>query len=64
MVRVRSAAFLFCHCLITVLVVVMFDRNLYNRIFEFTNKHTGYGLELPGQEGFTIIQYNKEDEYQ
>lgn len=38
--------------------------NLYNRIFEFTNKHTGYGLELPGQEGFTIIQYNKEDEYQ
>lgn len=40
------------------------SRNLYNRIFEFTNKHTGYGMELPGQEGFTIIQYNKEDEYQ
>lgn len=45
-------------------VASVYDRDLYNRIFEFTNKHTDYGLELPGQEGFTIIQYNPDDEYQ
>jgi hypothetical protein len=37
---------------------------LYNRIFSFANTHTDYHLELPGQEGFTIIQYNQDDEYQ
>jgi len=26
--------------------------------------HTHYDMDLPGQEGFTIIQYNKDDEYQ
>lgn len=38
--------------------------SLYNRIFDFTNMHTDYDLDLAGQEGFTIIQYNKDDEYQ
>lgn len=43
--------------------VLFFLRSLYQRIFQFTNLHTGYAMELPGQEGFTIIQYNSGDEY-
>jgi hypothetical protein len=37
--------------------------NLYERVFEFTNKQTKYNLAYPGQEGFTIIQYNVDDQY-
>jgi len=37
--------------------------SLYNRVFSFTNTVTNYNLDLPGQEGFTIIQYNSDDEY-
>ena len=38
-------------------------RPLYHRILEVTNKHAGFDLEAEGQEDFTIIQYNKDDEY-
>ena len=37
--------------------------SLYARIFAATNYHTGYTLQPPGQEGFTIIQYNPSDQY-
>jgi hypothetical protein len=36
---------------------------LYNRIMQFQNQHGKMNLSLPGQEGFTIIQYNPSDEY-
>ena len=36
---------------------------LYNRILDVTNQKTDMGLTPPGQEGFTIIQYDKGDEY-
>jgi len=38
-------------------------RPLYQRVLELTNHHTGMNLKPPGQEDFTIIQYNKEDQY-
>mmetsp|Transcript_18122 Transcript_18122/g.18873 ORF Transcript_18122/g.18873 Transcript_18122/m.18873 type:complete len:432 (+) Transcript_18122:44-1339(+) len=37
--------------------------NLYNRVFAHINTQTRYNLKTPGQEGFTIIQYNVDDEY-
>jgi hypothetical protein len=37
--------------------------SLYKRIFAATNQHTGYTLDYGGQEGFTIIQYNPDDQY-
>lgn len=38
--------------------------DLYSRVFNFTNKYNPtYNLELDGQEGFTIIQYNPNDQY-
>eukprot|EP00604_Paraphysomonas_vestita_P004280 CAMPEP_0174825382 /NCGR_PEP_ID=MMETSP1107-20130205/42696_1 /TAXON_ID=36770 /ORGANISM="Paraphysomonas vestita, Strain GFlagA" /LENGTH=236 /DNA_ID=CAMNT_0016056921 /DNA_START=714 /DNA_END=1427 /DNA_ORIENTATION=- len=37
--------------------------NLYHRILNFTNSHTNYNLKPEGQEFFTVIQYNKSDEY-
>ncbi len=37
--------------------------NLYNRLIEFANLKTGYGLEMAGQESLTVIQYNVGDEY-
>lgn len=36
---------------------------LQQRILALTNKHAGYDLDVAGQEGFTIIQYNPSDEY-
>ncbi|CAE7566213.1 P4ha1 [Symbiodinium microadriaticum] len=36
---------------------------LYERVFEFTKKKANYNLDYPGQEGFTIIQYNVDDQY-
>lgn len=36
---------------------------LFNRILGLTNNHAGYHLEPPGQEDFTIIQYNPDDQY-
>lgn len=36
---------------------------LQQRILALTNQHAGYNLDVPGQEGFTIIQYNPSDEY-
>lgn len=36
---------------------------LYDRVFALANHHAGYNLEWPGQEGFTIIQYNPSDQY-
>lgn len=38
-------------------------RPLFKRVLELTNQHTGYSLEPPGQEDFTIIQYNPSDQY-
>jgi hypothetical protein len=38
-------------------------RPLFQRVLELTNYHAGYDLKAPGQEEFTIIQYNKEDQY-
>lgn len=37
--------------------------DLKYRILQVTNKVTGYTLQGDGQEDFTIIQYNKDDEY-
>lgn len=37
--------------------------NLYQRTYSITNKIAKMDLPLDGQEEFTIIQYNKEDEY-
>ena len=37
--------------------------NLYQRTYAITNKIAKMNLPLEGQEEFTIIQYNKEDEY-
>lgn len=36
---------------------------LADRILKLTNAHTGYNLTHPGQEGFTIIQYDPTDQY-
>jgi len=36
---------------------------LFQRVLKMANDHAGYDLKPPGQEGFTIIQYNKEDQY-
>jgi hypothetical protein len=40
-----------------------FFRPLFQRVLEMTNQHTGFNLEPPGQEDFTIIQYNPADQY-
>jgi hypothetical protein len=37
--------------------------DLYSRVLEMTNKHAGYELKPDGQEYFTTIQYNKDDQY-
>jgi len=36
---------------------------LYNRVINVTNRHAGLNIDPPGQEPFTIIQYNKDDQY-
>ena len=36
---------------------------LFQRVLDITNQKTGYKLQYPGQESFTIIQYNKADQY-
>lgn len=36
---------------------------LYNKIFAITNSHAGFELTPDGQEEFTIIQYNVDDQY-
>ena len=38
-------------------------RPLYNRVVEMVNYHAGMKIPVEGQEYFTIIQYNKDDEY-
>eukprot|EP00597_Dinobryon_sp_UTEXLB2267_P001210 CAMPEP_0170073820 /NCGR_PEP_ID=MMETSP0019_2-20121128/11196_1 /TAXON_ID=98059 /ORGANISM="Dinobryon sp., Strain UTEXLB2267" /LENGTH=398 /DNA_ID=CAMNT_0010283649 /DNA_START=109 /DNA_END=1305 /DNA_ORIENTATION=- len=37
--------------------------NLFQRVLGVTNYHAGFDLKPPGQEDFTIIQYNVEDQY-
>jgi hypothetical protein len=39
------------------------DRDLQQRILDVTNHFTGFNLSYEGQEGFTIIQYNPDDQY-
>lgn len=39
----------------------LFDLN--SKVLEMTNRHAGYKLKLDGQEHFTTIQYNKDDQY-
>jgi len=36
---------------------------LYQRVLALTNHHAKMNLHVDGQEAFTIIQYNKDDEY-
>jgi hypothetical protein len=36
---------------------------LHRRVLQLTNTVTGYALEPDGQEGFTVIQYNVDDQY-
>ena len=36
---------------------------LKSKVLSITNEHSGYKLQGDGQEDFTIIQYNKADEY-
>lgn len=38
-------------------------RPLYARALHMVNSHAEYALEPPGQESFTIIQYNPADQY-
>ena len=38
-------------------------RGLFQRVLGLTNYHAGMNLQPPGQEDFTIIQYNVEDQY-
>ena len=45
------------------LMDIFFYRQLYQRAIDFANLNAGLNVELPGQEGFTIIQYNPADEY-
>lgn len=42
---------------------MLVNRGLFQRVLEITNHHTGMTLEPPGQEDFTIIQYNPDDQY-
>jgi hypothetical protein len=37
--------------------------DLHNRVLSVTNHHANYNLKSPGQEDFTIIQYNPSDQY-
>jgi hypothetical protein len=36
---------------------------LYSRVFKMLNAYAGFNLQPPGQEEFTIIQYNPSDQY-
>lgn len=36
---------------------------LYARVFKMLNQYVGFNLAPPGQEEFTIIQYNEDDQY-
>ena len=36
---------------------------LYQKVFNVTNEFAQYSLHTDGQEGFMLIQYNKEDQY-
>jgi hypothetical protein len=36
---------------------------LYQRVLNMTNTHTGFQLERAGQSGFSIIQYDISDQY-
>ena len=45
------------------LTFVITVRPLYERVLYVTNSHAGYNLRPEGQEDYTIIQYNTEDEY-
>ena len=42
---------------------VLYYRPLFQRVLAMTNHHTGMSLQAPGQEDFTIIQYNPDDQY-
>lgn len=42
---------------------VYVNRDLYHRVLNFTNMHSTFDLQEEGQEYFTIIQYNPDDEY-
>ena len=42
---------------------VLHYRPLFQRVLAMTNHHTGMSLQAPGQEDFTIIQYNPDDQY-
>ena len=37
--------------------------DLYTRVYKMLNNYAGYSLQPGGQEEFTIIQYNKDDQY-
>jgi hypothetical protein len=36
---------------------------LYKKVYATANELTGFDLKMEGQEDFTIIQYNVNDEY-
>lgn len=59
--------FIFFHSLFvpyrTFFFFFFLHRPLFQRVLKMANDHAGYDLKPPGQEGFTIIQYNKEDQY-
>jgi len=38
-------------------------RPLLQRVLHMNNHHTGMNLQSPGQDAFTIIQYNPDDQY-
>ena len=38
-------------------------RALYQRVLSVTNQYTNYNITAEGQEGYTIIQYNVNDQY-
>lgn len=46
-----------------ILFLMLYVRDVYHRTLELANYHTGYHMDMPGQESFTIIQYNPDDQY-
>lgn len=46
-----------------IVFLLLLGRPLYERVLGFVNGRTNFDLKAEGQEGFTIIQYNVDDEY-
>ena len=61
--HILSSISLICITLPLHCIHYLYYRGVYQRTLEMANHHTGYRLDMPGQESFTIIQYNPDDQY-